>query len=95
MGEQSSGLITIRMSTGSVPSVHAGRCRHPWPEATVQPIRVAGLSLIIVAMLVSSWEFAPALATTLAAIVGFGLVVYGVHVAWLVFYDREPDGPSS
>jgi Flp pilus assembly protein protease CpaA len=56
---------------------------------------VAGLSLIVVAMLVSSWEFAPALATTLAAIVGFGLVVYGVHVAWLVFYDREPDGPSS
>jgi hypothetical protein len=56
---------------------------------------VAGLSLIAVALLVSSWEFAPALATTLAAIVGFGLVIYGVNVAWLVFYDREPDGPSS
>jgi hypothetical protein len=56
---------------------------------------VAGLSLIAVALLVSSWQFAPALATTLAAIVGFGLVMYGVHVAWLLFYDREPDGPSS
>ena len=55
----------------------------------------AGLSLIVVALLVSSRELAPALATTLAAIVGFGLLMYGVHVAWLVFYDREPDGPSS
>jgi hypothetical protein len=56
---------------------------------------VAGLSLIVVALLVSSRELAPALATTLAAIVGFGLLMYGVHVAWLVFYEREPDGPSS
>jgi hypothetical protein len=56
---------------------------------------VAGLSLIVVAMLVSSQDLAPALATTLAAILGFGLLMYGVHVAWLVFYDREPQGPSS
>ena len=56
---------------------------------------VAGLSLIVVALLLSSRELAPALATTLGAIVGFGLLMYGVHVAWLVFYDREPDGPSS
>ena len=56
---------------------------------------VAGLSLIVVALLVSSRELAPALATTLAAIVGFGLLMYGVHVAWLVFYDGEPQGPSS
>ncbi len=56
---------------------------------------VAGLSLIVVALLVSSRELAPALATTLTAIVGFGLLMYGVHVAWLVFYDREPEGPSS
>ena len=56
---------------------------------------VAGLSLIVVALLLSSRELAPALATTLAAIVGFGLLMYGVHVAWLVFYDREPQGPSS
>jgi hypothetical protein len=56
---------------------------------------VAGLSLIVVALLVSSRELAPALATTLAAIIGFGLLMYGVHVAWLVFYDREPQGPSS
>jgi hypothetical protein len=56
---------------------------------------VAGLSLIVVALLVSSRELAPALATTLAAIVGFGLLMYGVNVAGLVFYDREPQGPSS
>ena len=56
---------------------------------------VAGLSLIAVALLLSSREVAPAVATTLAAIVGFGLLMYGVHVAWLVFYEREPDGPSS
>jgi hypothetical protein len=56
---------------------------------------VAGLSLIVVAMLLSSRELAPTVATTLAAIVGFGLLMYGVHVAWLVFYERDPDGPSS
>jgi Flp pilus assembly protein protease CpaA len=56
---------------------------------------VAGLSLIVVALLLSSQEVAPAVATTLAAIVGFGLLMYGVHVAWLVFYEREPDGRSS
>jgi hypothetical protein len=56
---------------------------------------VAGISLIVVAMLLSSRELAPTVATTLAAIVGFGLLMYGVHVAWLVFYEREPDGPSS
>ena len=56
---------------------------------------MAGLSLIVVALLVSSRELAPALATTLAATIGFALIMYGVHVAWLVFYDREPDGPSS
>jgi hypothetical protein len=56
---------------------------------------VAGLSLIVVALLVSSRELAPALATTLAAIFGFGLLMYGVHVAWVVFYDSEPEGPSS
>ena len=56
---------------------------------------MAGLSLIVVALLLSSQEVAPAVATTLAAIVGFGFLMYGVHVAWLVFYEREPDGPSS
>jgi hypothetical protein len=47
------------------------------------------------AMLVSSRDLAPPTATTVSAIVGFGLVSYGVHVAWLLFYDREPEGPSS
>jgi hypothetical protein len=56
---------------------------------------VAGISLIVAALLLSSRELALAVATTLAAIVGFGLLMYGVHLAWLVFYEREPDGPSS
>jgi hypothetical protein len=56
---------------------------------------LAGLSLIAVALLVSSWELLPDLATTIAAIAGFLILMYGVHLAWLVFYEREPDGPSS
>ncbi len=48
-----------------------------------------------VALLVSSWAAAPLLATTVAAVVGFILLMYGVHVGWLVFYEREPDGPAS
>jgi hypothetical protein len=54
-----------------------------------------GLCLMALATLVSSRDVAPPIATTVAAIVGFGLMSYGVHVAWLVFYDREPEGPSS
>lgn len=54
-----------------------------------------GLCLMARAMLVSARNLAPPIATTVAAIVGFGLVSYGVHVAWLVFYDSEPEGPSS
>jgi hypothetical protein len=56
---------------------------------------LAGSSLIAVALLVSSWELLPDLATTIAAIGGFLILMYGVHLAWLVFYEREPDGPSS
>jgi hypothetical protein len=37
----------------------------------------------------------PDVVTTAGAIIGLGLVTYGVHVAWLVFYEREPDGPPS
>ena len=54
-----------------------------------------GLSVIAFALLVSSWELAPPLATTIAAIAGFGIVMYGVHLGRLLFYDREPDGPSN
>jgi hypothetical protein len=56
---------------------------------------LAGLVLIAVALLVSSWELVPDLVTTVAAIAGFLILMYGVHLAWLVFYEREPDGPSS
>ena len=54
-----------------------------------------GVGLMAVALAASSWELAPPIMTTAAAILGFGLLSYGVHVAWLLFYDREPDGPSS
>ena len=54
-----------------------------------------GICLMAVALLASSWGLAPPVATTVAAIAGFVLLIYGVHVGWLVFYDREPDGPSS
>jgi hypothetical protein len=48
-----------------------------------------------VALLVSSRGLAPDVATTVAAIAGLLILMYGVHLAWLVFYEREPDGPSS
>lgn len=56
---------------------------------------LGGAFLMSVALLASWWGLAPQLATTVAAIGGFVLLMYGVHVGWLVFYEREPDGPSS
>jgi len=56
---------------------------------------LGGLCLIGFALLVSSLDLVPPLATTIGAIAGFLLVMYGVHLAWLVFYEREPEGPSS
>jgi hypothetical protein len=56
---------------------------------------LGGICLMVVALLVSSWELAPPMATTVAAIAGSLLLMYGVHLGWLVFYDREPDGPAS
>ena len=40
-------------------------------------------------------DLLPPAVTTVAALTGFALIMYGVHVGWLVFYNREPDGPSS
>lgn len=54
---------------------------------------LAGVTLMAVALFISSRDLAPPIATTAAAVVGFVLVGWGVHVGWLVFYDREPDGP--
>jgi hypothetical protein len=51
--------------------------------------------LMAVALVVSSWELVPDVVTTVAAIAGFLILMYGVHLAWLAFYEREPDGPSS
>ena len=56
---------------------------------------LAGLSLLAVALLISALHLLPDAATTLAAIVGFCLVMYGVHVGWVIFYERESDGPPA
>jgi hypothetical protein len=56
---------------------------------------VSGLGMIAIALLVSNYNLAPALSTTIAALIGFLVLLYGLNVGWLVFYEREPDGPSS
>jgi hypothetical protein len=54
---------------------------------------IAGLSLMAMALLVSGLHLLPDAATTFAAIVGFCSVMYGVQVGWVIFYERESDGP--
>ena len=53
---------------------------------------IAGCSLMVSALLLSAYEVGPPLATTIGALVGLVLLVYGVHVGWLIFYDRDDDG---
>jgi L-lactate permease len=53
---------------------------------------IAGCSLMASALLLSAYEVGPPLATTIGALVGLVLLVYGVHVGWLIFYDRDDDG---
>jgi hypothetical protein len=75
--------------------VYAGRCGDLWPKTTVELDSTDG---VIPDGLRTTGQFlgtGPPLATTVAAIAGFVIVMYGVHVGWLVFYDRETDGPSS
>jgi hypothetical protein len=56
---------------------------------------LAGLSLIGVSLLVSALRLLPDQVTTVAAIVGFSLVAYGVHLGWVIFYEGESDGPPA
>ena len=56
---------------------------------------LAGLCLLALALLVSSLHLLPDAATTVAAIVGLCLMMYGVHVGWVIFYERESDGPPA
>ena len=65
-----------------------------WKRRSTRAV-VAGLSLMAIALVVSSWQIVPAITTTFAATAGLVLLCYGVHLAWLIFYEREPDGPSS
>ena len=76
------------------------RCMHDPAEIRGRKRRsdrsvLGGTCLMVVSLLVSSRELAPPMATTVAAIAGFLLLMYGVHLGWLVFYDRESDGPPS
>ena len=55
----------------------------------------AGLALIAVALPVSASRLLPDAVTTFAAIVGFCLVSHGLHLSWVIFYERESDGPPA
>ena len=56
---------------------------------------IAGCSLMASALLLSGHDVGPPVATTVGAVVGFLQLLYGVHVGWLVFYDRDDDGPPA
>ena len=56
---------------------------------------LAGLAVMAVALLLSGLRLAPDLLTTAAAVAGFSMVAYGVHVGWVIFYDKETDGPPA
>jgi hypothetical protein len=55
----------------------------------------SGLGMIAIALFVSAVDLAPPISTTIAAVIGFLVLLYGMNLGWLVFYEREPDGPSS
>jgi Flp pilus assembly protein protease CpaA len=55
----------------------------------------SGLGMISIALFASAVNLASPMSTTIAAVIGFVVLLYGLHLGWLVFYDREPDGPSS
>src|SRR3712207_1376473 len=56
---------------------------------------IVGVGLMAAGLLGSGVEAVPLLVTTVLGVVGFVLVMYGVLVGWLVFYDRDSDGPPS
>lgn len=56
---------------------------------------LGGLLLIAAAVALDTFDLFPLIVTTAGAIVGFVLVMYGVHTGWLVFYERDGDGPPS
>ena len=54
-----------------------------------------GIALMVAGLLGSASDLAPELLATAAAVAGFAHLMYGVHVGWQIFYDRESDGPAS
>lgn len=47
------------------------------------------------ALVVSAFEMIHPGVTTAGAIIGFVMLMYGVHLGWLIFYERDSDGPAS
>jgi hypothetical protein len=56
---------------------------------------LVGVLLMILGLAGSATDLAPELLATAAAVIGFAHLMYGVHVGWQIFYDRESDGPAS
>lgn len=56
---------------------------------------LGGAVSMVMAVLVDGTHLVPLLATTAEAVIGLVLLMYGVHVGWLIFYDSEPDGPPT
>lgn len=56
---------------------------------------VAGIALMGSSLVVSALEMIHPVVTTVGAVLGFVMLMYGVHLGWLVFYERDPDGPAS
>jgi hypothetical protein len=54
-----------------------------------------GSCWMVLALASSAAQLVPPLASTLVAVAGFVLLMFGVHVGWLVVYERDPDGPAS
>jgi hypothetical protein len=56
---------------------------------------LAGVVVMALALLVSGLQLAPDLLTTAAAIAGCSMMMYGVHLGWVIVFDRESDGPPA
>jgi hypothetical protein len=67
------------------------RHRKVWSNRAV----FIGCCWMALALVASEAGLVSPLISTVIAFAGFVLLLYGVHLAWLVFYERDPEGPSS
>ena len=56
---------------------------------------LAGLVVMALALLVSGLQLTPDLLSTVAAVAGCSMMMYGVHLGWVIVFDRESDGPPA